>query len=82
MDELKNKIKNGPKSAVHTQLINAEPSPKRKRTPKPKFEETHGRRTFWIRKDLMLKIDEEISAERGAMTVIINELLDEYFKET
>lgn len=82
LDQLKSKILNGPESTVHAQLINAEPTPTRKRTPKPKFEETHKRRTFWIRNDLLAKLDDEAGAERGAVTAIINELLDEYFKET
>lgn len=79
LDQIKAKIAGGTKSDVHAQLLNAD-NPRRKRTPKPKFEETHTRKTFWIRNDIAAMVDEEIQAERGAMTAIINELLDDYFK--
>lgn len=80
LDEMKERIKSGKKSEVHAELITGGIPAPRKRTPKPKFEETHTRKTFWIRNDLAAMVDEEIQAERGAMTAIINELLDEYFK--
>jgi hypothetical protein len=80
MDEIKRRVTGGTKSDVHAQLLNAGNQAPRKRTPKPKFEETHTRKTFWIRNDLAAMVDEEIQAERGAMTAIINELLDDYFK--
>jgi hypothetical protein len=81
LDDLKAKIKSGNKpSETHAQLLSTDTPAPRKRTPKPKFEETHTRKTFWIRNDLAAMVDEEIQAERGAMTAIINELLDDYFK--
>jgi len=49
------------------------------RKPKKKFEDTHTRKTFWIRDELIGHINEEISADRGAMTRIVNDLLAEYF---
>jgi len=49
------------------------------RKPKKKFEDTHTRKTFWIRDELIEHINEEISADRGAMTRIVNDLLAEYF---
>lgn len=80
LDQIKAKIAGGTKSDVHAQLLSTDKPAPRKRTPKPKFEETHTRKTFWIRNDIAVMVDEEIQAERGAMTAIINELLDEYFK--
>ncbi|MEK4360788.1 hypothetical protein NYE48_27665 [Paenibacillus sp. FSL M7-1455] len=51
--------------------------PVRKR--KPKFEDTHRRKTFWIANDIADMVDEEIRNDRGAMTQVINALLREYF---
>lgn len=49
------------------------------RKKKPKFEETHRRKTFWIANDVAELVDEEIRGDRGAMTQVINALLREYF---
>lgn len=51
------------------------------RKPKKKFEETHTRKTFWIRNELMDDINAEVSVERGAMTQLVNDLLTEYFSK-
>lgn len=51
---------------------------KRKRQ---KFEDTHRRKTFWLRNEIADKVDEEIQEGRGPMTHIINTLLEEYFEK-
>lgn len=64
---------------VHVDVDVTEPEePLRER--RPRFEETHARQTVWVRKDIVAMIDKASGAERGEKTRIINEALDEYFR--
>lgn len=50
------------------------------RKKKPKFEDTHKRKTFWLQNDVFELVDEAMkNNDRGEMTYVINTLLREYF---
>lgn len=51
------------------------------RPKREKFVDTHTRKTFWLRNELMPYIMEETREDKGAMTYLINELLTQYFSK-
>lgn len=63
------------------EYVNVDVDVPARKPPKKKFEETHTRKTFWIRNELMDDINAELSVERGAMTQLVNDLLTEYFSK-
>lgn len=95
-DQIKSKVISGGGSGVHGEFLSpAEPAqtstengneyvnvdvPVRKK--KPKFEDTHKRKTFWLQHDVFEMVDAEMkNNDRGEMTYVINTLLREYFNK-
>ncbi|MGH0741957.1 hypothetical protein [Bacillus paranthracis] len=52
-----------------------------RRTQREKVEDSHTRRTFLVRKDLLAKLDELSEGKHGFKTLVINKALEEALRQ-